>query len=351
MTAQDKSALPLTEALNKIKASKSVLIILPSVHNVDVLASGLALYMALKDNFSSKNFAIASATDVTVNYQRLYSVGDISKNLGSKNLVISLNTAHENVEQVSSDDENGKFNIVIKTKDGAAKLTDKDFTVAYRGVDADLIISLGISQLSQVGELLNQEADLFTDREHLVITASPLPLSFGTIKLQDGQASGTSEIVTKLLRFMKMNLNPDICTNLVAGLEAATNNFAYKTTAETFAAVSFCMKNGGKRNHLSNPASYQTPAVSPFMTGATGPVFGTPSTSAVQGMPVPSPVFGNPNQSNSVSIPNPIPSNVEIPLNQGLNPISSKQKQDDEDVQPQKDWYEPKIFKAGQNNS
>ncbi|NMB57190.1 hypothetical protein GYA19_04640 [Candidatus Beckwithbacteria bacterium] len=332
MPTQQEITLPLGEAFNKIKDSKSILILLPQIHTADILASGLALYLTLKENYQDKDIQIISPVDVVVNFQRLFGVGSISKSLGSKNLVITLNTGFDNIEKITSDDQGGKFNLVIETKKGIEKIKQEDVSFNYRGLDADLLISIGINNQNQAGNLLSQEPNLFYGRDNIVISTSFLPLEIGTIKLWNSQASSVAEIVSKLLRFAKLNLNQDIATNLIAGIEAGTNNLTVKTNADTFAALSWCMKNGGRRNYLSMPAT-QTGGVN-----MQAPAFNRPAAP-----------FMNIPQFTPMGSPNLNP--VQAPVTQPMEPnFSNNMNSNPAGTLPQADWLQPKIFKAGENN-
>ncbi|MGI5828121.1 MAG: DHH family phosphoesterase [Patescibacteria group bacterium] len=312
---------PLNEIKQKITSANSIAILLPQQHTIDNVAAGLALYLTLKQNYQDKNIIVATSTEVTVAFQRLYAVGDIKNELGSKNLVIALKTAYDNIEKVSYDNENNHFNLIVETKNGVPSLTKDQVDFFYRGVAADLLITVGLTTPEDVGSLLVSEPKLFEDREIVTIAHQPTATSFGTTNFHDPSASGVSEMVTKLLRFMRAEVDGDIATNLLAGLESATNNFMSQTGADTFAAASWCMRAGGRRNHLGRiPAqTVQSPFTPGFFPPRPQPF------QSSQGQPFPQ------KQEEAKVVTE-----------------ESRQVQDDASgvPTPQKDWYEPKIFKS-----
>ncbi|NMC35850.1 hypothetical protein GYA49_02280 [Candidatus Beckwithbacteria bacterium] len=341
MSAQNQ--LPFSQTAQKIAKAKSILILLPQQLSVDSVATGLALYLSLKDGFNqldgeskkSKSVSIVSSGDVTVAYQRLYGVGSIAKKSGSKNLVITLNTEYDNVEKVSSDNENSKFNLSIEMKEGIERLEKKDVEFSYRGIDADLIITMGMSSTNQIGELITQEPTLFADRDSISFSINGQVPNLGNIKLYDPEASSLAELMVSLLRTAKIRINPDIATNLLAAIEAATNNFTYKATANTFSAIAWCMRVGGKRNHLSSPApaQVQVPQSS----------FSTPTTQPV--VQAPFPQVQNPVQNQTASQMPVVPE----PQTTNQTPSQASQESSDQDSEtPQQDWFEPKIYRGGQ---
>jgi len=357
------SQLPLKEIQQKIDKATSILIILPSFHSVDIIAAGLSFYLSLQKYLEQKegktSLTIASATDPTVAYQRLYGVGDITKSLGSKNLVISLKTAHENIEKISVDEGTTDFNIIVETKSGVAKLSEKDVEFSYRGLDADLVIGIGLNNAESAGYLYTQNPSLFAERDTLLISADTRAGSFGNIHVIEPEASGTSELAAKLLRFLKFPVDSDICTNLVAGIESATVNFAQKTGSDTFAAVSWCMKEGGRRNHLAMPLSelpgYGSPAFGNQMTGYNPAPYSSSAPymqQAPQSQALGSPFSQQPLNQNLQNLPiQPAPN--QIPLAKAIDKKTKedniKEENDDADSSAPADWLEPKIYRGGQN--
>lgn len=352
--------IPLKEIAQKIDNAKSILVLVPSFHTIDNVAAGLSFYLSLqKYNQNSETrhgLTLASATDPTVAFQRLYGIGDMTKNLGSKNLVITLKTAHENIEKIAVDEGTADFNIIVETKNGTPRLEQKDVVFSYRGLDADLIIAIGLGTAEDAGSIYNQHPNLFADRDSIVICGDSKATTFGTINIVESQTSGSSELVAKLLRFLKFPIDSDICTNLIAGIESATTNFTYKTTADTFAAISWCMKEGGRRNHLTMPLAQQ-------------PGFGTSNSnygSQARGANLYNP---NPyNDNNMASYTNkpynqPFNQNNYNDNNQMLQPINpapnqmplasennnDQYKEDKNQNQAPADWLEPKIYRGGQS--
>jgi hypothetical protein len=310
----DQSPPPLSVIASKVTAAKSIAIILPQNHTADNLAAGLALFLGLKQNLDqSIKLNIVSSTEVKVAFQRLYGINKISSSLGSKNLVVTLGTDYENIEKVSYDNDGGKFNLVIETKEGVERLGQENISFSYRGVDADLLIAVGFTTPEDAGNLLMAEPKLFADREVILISGQRGAIGFGIINYVDPAVSGNCEMITKLLRYLKINLDADTATNLIAGMESATNNFQSNATAETFAAISWCMRAGGRRYHLSSQGFESRPSMQPQFNQSP---FGFPRS---QPMPV--------RQENEDQQPQPM-------------------SEEEGDQSPKQDWLKPKIFKT-----
>jgi len=347
--------LPLKDIQQKIDNASSILIVLPSSHTIDNVAAALAFYLSLQKYNESKekksSLTIASATDPTVAFQRLYGVGDISHNLGSKNLVISLKTAHENIEKISVDEGTTDFNIIIETKSGVPKLEQEDVSFSHRGLDADLIIAIGLTNAEAAGFFYTQNPSLFADRESIIICGDPRAGAFGSLNIIETQASGNSELVAKLLRFLKFPVDGDICTNLIAGVEAVTVNFASRTSADTFAAIAWCMKEGGRRNHLSMPINQQAGFGAPSFGAGAGSFgqnpFASPNPFAANpaySQPYNAQAFTQPQAQAIMPVPNQIPLTYDNAENNNADKIDNNQND-----QVPADWLEPKVYRGGQS--
>jgi len=89
---------------------------------------------------------------------------------------------------------------------------------------------------------------------------------FGTVNLYDPTASGCSEIMATVIKALELALEPDMATNLLAGIEAATQNLTQAGSADTFEAVVELIRLGGQRNHLTTTPAWTRPNPSPTQT-------------------------------------------------------------------------------------
>jgi nanoRNase/pAp phosphatase (c-di-AMP/oligoRNAs hydrolase) len=240
---------------NKINSSQDILIVLPQMHTLDILAASLGLYLTLKD---SKTITIACSGNIDEAGSNLFSADVVQDSPGGKNLVITLDTPFDDIDKVTTDDHQGKFNLAIELKPEKSRLSQKDISFSYRGLTADLIIAVGCLNSQQLGKILSQEPNLLTGREIITISHQAATANFGTINLSDPQASGCSEIIVKLLKDFNLELPPEATTNLLAGIEIATNSFSFRTGPDTFSAAGWCMQRGAKRGLIS-PQQPQAP--------------------------------------------------------------------------------------------
>lgn len=352
---------PIQQQFNQIKQkidnAKDILIVLPYTNIPDSVSAGLALYISLKEHYSNKEnqkiITISSATPLSQDLTALPESNQIQQSVGTKNLVLTLNTSQDNIEKVSTDDDQGKFNIIIETKQGINKLSKEDFSFSYRGNSSDLVISIGAFNQQQLGDLLIQEPKLLEGKEIITITNQYAAVGFGSINLNEPNASGMTEIVANFIRSVRMHIHEPAATNILAGIEYSTNNFSIKTNEDTFSLAGWCMKYGGKRNVLVSQPQNQgfsprpfSPAINPSPFGMNNPFspIPRPSFPVNQATPIQQP-FTQPH--NQYSTPQPFTEVQQFSNNQN-NLNDNVEGADEDNKNPKNDWFKPKIFRGGQ---
>lgn len=227
-----------------IDQAKSILILLPTDPLLDDVASGLALFLALRNKTQVQ---IYSPTPMTVEFNRLVGIDKVTSELGNKNLIIRfLDYKATDIERVSYDIEDGQFKLSVIPKKGILPPKKEQVELSYSGISADCII--------MIGGLLESHFPVLSSKELAsanVVHIGTKDISFSSNKSYisfSRPASSVSEIVADLIKESGLSLDEDIATNLLMGIEEATNNFADPSvTADTFEVVSLLMRAGGKR--------------------------------------------------------------------------------------------------------
>lgn len=246
-------SLDLQNLPDQLAKAKTVLILLPSTPATDAVAAGLALYLSLKEK-KINHLTIASPTPMTVGLNRLFAVDKITTSIGNRNLVISFDYVKDAIEKVSYNIENQKFNLVIEPKPGFPPLDPQKVSYSYSGADADLLFVIGARRLTDLGNFYQEEKQLFEKKPLINIAPFKDAEPFGQLNLTDPAFSSCSELVARLLFQLQFPINPDIATNLLAGIESATARLSSpQVTAQTLRLVADLLEKGGKRNHLAAP--------------------------------------------------------------------------------------------------
>lgn len=215
-----------------LSTAQSIFIALPKNPNYDRVAAGLALYLALKK--TGKQVFIASPQEMTVEFSSLVGVDKIKTKPEGRNLTISFDYLEDSIEKVSYNIEGDKFNLVIQPKEGFPPLSSDKVKYSYSGGQADLVFTIGIRAIEDLG-------DFYKDNQRL----------FEKVKIIDiniEEEASISEKITKLIADLRLPVDGDIASNLFYGIERATGNFSSpKTNAGTFEAAAFCLKAGARK--------------------------------------------------------------------------------------------------------
>jgi hypothetical protein len=227
-----------------IESASSFLILLPSKPDLDQVAAGLALYLALKER---KEATISCPTEMLVEFNRLVGVNKITSELGNKNLTIKFTDyPAENVERVSADIENGKFYLTVIPKPSLSSPKKEQVELSYSGVASDTVILIGGANESHFPVLTS--ADLVGAKIIHIGTRTLVNSSEKNILSFARPASSVSEIIANLIEQSGLSLDPDIATNLLSGIEEGSSKFTTDSvTAETFDIFAKLLRAGGRR--------------------------------------------------------------------------------------------------------
>jgi len=231
---------------NLIDSASSILILLPTKAYLDQVAAGLSLYLTLK---SSKDVAVSSPSQMTVEFSRLIGVDKISTELGNKN-----------IERVSYDIEEGQFKLSVIPKAGMTVPTSEQTNISYAGVKADLIILVGGANESHFPAISTPDLKgvkiIHIGTRLLEVSSDAQIMSFAR------PGSSSSELVGNLIKENDLSIDADIATNLLAGIEDGSKNFqSPDVTADTFSMFAQLLNMGGQRIKKMTASSFPQGAI------------------------------------------------------------------------------------------
>jgi hypothetical protein len=227
-----------------IDQSKSILILVPTNPYFDQVAAGMAIYLALRQ---SKDVQVYSPTPTTVELNRIIGVNRITQDLGNKNLIIRFSDYKaDDIERVSYDIENGQFRLTVIPRQKISPPVKEQVELSYSGISSDTIIMVGGTNESHFPAISSKE---LVNANIVHVGTKDLSLSSNKAYISFSKpASSVSEVVADLLKESSFNIDEDIATNLIMGIENASNNLTDSgVTANTFSVISELMKFGGKR--------------------------------------------------------------------------------------------------------
>lgn len=295
---------PFNELGQKIQEAQKTLIVLPKNPSFDQVAAALSLFLTLEA--AGKNTSTICSSPMTVEFNHLVGVDRIKDKAQGKDLIVSFNYSPDQIERVSYNDDGNRPNVVIQPKTGAPPLTEKLALFSYAGAGADLVISLGIRELSQL------RASGVENSQFLInLDTHPSNSQFGQLNIVDSQASSFSEIALAIIAGLGLRLETDTAQNLIDGLWVASQGLTSpQVSADTYEAVAMALRAGAKKPQAT----------------------------------VSQPVFTPPKKfepKEEKSFPSPAKKTESQPKDK-----PAEEKTQSDSGKPPADWFEPKIFRG-----
>ena len=177
----------------------------------------------------------------------------ITQELGKQNLLVSFPYTPDAVDSVSYaiDEQNNRFVLTIKPKEGSAPLESKAVAMSYAGVALEVVFLVGIHNWEQLGSVYTQEAAAFTSAVRVAFHQFIPELA--QMAFCPKQHTCLAELVPSVLAEAGLALTAEVATNLLYGIEQQTDWLSsLRTNAGTFTTVAALLQAGAKRQ--SRPA-------------------------------------------------------------------------------------------------
>jgi hypothetical protein len=234
------SELNIDELKGKISAAKSVLIVLPPEPDTELIEAGLALHQVLEQQ--NKKSILGCSTPIEAHEE-------FKTTVGKRNLIVSFPYQEDAVEHVSYDIEEstGRFNLTIRPKEDGEPLGTDQVSFSYTGASADLVFTIGISELEELGKLYSDEKTFLDQATIINLKKGGQPGSFSSFDLSSVRVTSLSELLVWMLRRVNLRLPADTASKLYRQLLKATNNFQSPLiTPDTFEVAAYLLRNGAK---------------------------------------------------------------------------------------------------------
>ncbi len=329
----------INELKGKLNQAQNILIALSVNLDVDILASGLSFYLSLKQ--SGKSVEIVTLGTPLVAHSNLFGIGSIKHELSkiSGNLNLSLEGVVKDgtvpsLEKLDWYPEGENLNLVFHVLPGQ-KFEPRTITPKYsNAANFSLIFVIGANSLKDLGEIYQNNTQVFSNSTLVNIDRAANNSQFGKINLIDKEAGSISEIIMQLIYGLGLKIDQDIASNLLAGIYFATNNLTTNVKGETFIAIGQAMQLGGKTPSAAPQPSFPSqlqpqPAVVQNPAGFDLTQFILPT---AENFTVPQ-VAVNPQSQSSEERP----SGEQVSSRSPESPEAS----------PAPDWLTPKVYKGG----
>ncbi len=233
---------PLQKAVEILQNNNSGVICLAENPTVDAVAAATSLYLGLTK--LGKNVSLVCATPIQSDLIASDKIQSAIATSGD-NLVITFPFEDGSIDKVDYYISGNTFNIVVKPGTEHQKLGPNNVKFSYTGGAVDFIITVDVENLRRLGEIYNENQDMFKGRKIINIDRHLTNSFFGSANIINKIASSTSELALSILKALNCPLDKEMATNLYSGLVAATKNFSsYSVTPETFEHAASLLKQG-----------------------------------------------------------------------------------------------------------
>ena len=260
-TNPDASVNQIAETLTK---NSSGIIVLPANPSVDAIAGATALYLGLTKMGKGVTLVCATSpqSDLTAADKIQQSIA-----AGGDNLVVSFPYSDGSIDKVDYNIQGTTFNLIIVPRQGFPKIKRKQVQFSYSGGKIEFIITVDAPNLNSLGAIYQQNQNQFQGQNLINIDRHLINNSFGLINYVNKTSSSTSELILKVLRALRVEIDKDIATNIYAGITAATNGFtSYSVNADTFECAAQLLKAGAVKKPMNKAGGNR-----PGMVGSRAP--------------------------------------------------------------------------------
>ncbi len=222
-------------------------IVIGENHNLDMVASGLALYLLLTS--SGKNVQIVSKKEPIVEFSNLFGIDRITKSFegNTKTLTISVPYKEGEIEKVSYNIDQDRLNVNLFAEEGGISFSEHDVEYIRKGSSPSLIITIGVSSEDELSGIVDLKAV-----KTILLDKNPMNTLVGDVSVIDPTFSSFAEIVTNIAIEADLGTDIDAFQNLMDGVTYATRNFtAQNTSAYAFESAGYLLQNGARRKDKS----------------------------------------------------------------------------------------------------
>lgn len=248
--------------LEAIERSKAPLIVLSAFPHIDDIVTAYSI-AALLSKLQKTTTIVSSGGTAPKELAFLKATDTIKGDLQQlKKLTINVRSAHAKIDNLSYTINGDTLSIQLEPKTGM--WLKEDIEVVTDAYKYDLIITIGVQDLEQVGELFQQYQDFFFDVPIINLDHKTDNGHYGQINLVDINHVSSSELCfTTFKRIDESLLDERIATYLLTGMIAKTRSFkGPQVTPKTLKSAGELMARGARRDeiveHLYKTRSVET---------------------------------------------------------------------------------------------
>lgn len=217
----------------------------------DSIGSAISLYLSLKKLDKEVTAICRDLVPDVLHF--LPNIKIMGNELSSNSeFIIQVDTAL--LKDISTAKEDEKTSIILHPKD--KPISEQDITFNKGAVDYDLIITVDTAELSQLGEVYENNVELFHKLPVINIDHHISNTHFGKINYVDIMASSTTELLVPILEDLAEDhkthlIDEDIATLLLTGIITDTGSFQNaNTTPKSFDVAAKLVSYGARQQEI-----------------------------------------------------------------------------------------------------
>jgi len=236
----------------QIRKADKILITFNKNWNGDAVASALSLYYFLK-KIGKHPDLLAEANQVGQLFSFLPNFQQIqNRPANGRDLIISVNLEEAEIAQVKHHLSNNKLELCVTPSRGT--INPQNVSAKTGNFPYDLIITADCRDLESLGQIYDDNPELFYQTTIINIDHHPANEEFGQINLVELTTVATTEIIYNLIsEYDRQIIDEDLATCILTGIIAKTRSFkTANVTPAALTAVAQLISLGGRRDEIIN---------------------------------------------------------------------------------------------------
>ncbi len=173
---------------------------------------------------------------------------------GNRDLVINLPLQEDQVERVyTTIGQDKKMQVVIEPKNGQSAPGIESVSIGYQGLKVDMVVLINVAQLSDLGEVYDQNRLLFQEVP-IVHFHNESVSGLGKLNFAYQKNQGIDFLVDFFIQ-TKLDINPKGADILLWGLRYLSANFRPPVPASKFKTAGWLIEHGAKDQPVTQISS------------------------------------------------------------------------------------------------
>ncbi|MDR0462949.1 MAG: hypothetical protein LBG64_01890 [Pseudomonadales bacterium] len=241
----------LSTILSEVTTAKNLLIIYDGRTNLDIAASAISLFCWSKQK--GLDVQLVSTSEPIVEHNTLVGIDKALTSLPKRNLVISLDYEEDRIDKVVShlNEEDKKLLLIVQPKSNAKPLDTKNVHFDYEGVEYDQIITFNVGKKHELEKVLGRTSKNLSAQKLVAIGGVEKPDYECKFHLPCADEECLSADFAQAWQLLNIQVDSDIASNLMMGLDNKTEHFAKCQNPAAFTLAAWLLDRGARRHFVS----------------------------------------------------------------------------------------------------